>query len=84
MGPNVLYSCIPVESVFSLAKIFFCRSGCLSGQTGGGQSHKQTVQLGQNFKPGAPKQKLLLLKNIQKYHWVKHKDMLILFVSPDM
>jgi hypothetical protein len=26
---------------------------------------------------GAPKQKLLQLKNLQKYHWVKHKDMLI-------
>jgi hypothetical protein len=35
---------------------------------------------------GAPKQKLLQLKNIQKYHWVKHKEMLIccLDVSPDM
>jgi hypothetical protein len=28
---------------------------------------------------GAPKQKLLQLKRIQKYHWVKHKDMLICF-----
>jgi hypothetical protein len=25
----------------------------------------------------APEQKLLQLKNIQKYHWVKHKEMLI-------
>jgi hypothetical protein len=25
---------------------------------------------------GAPKQKLLQLKNIQKYHWVKHREML--------
>jgi hypothetical protein len=35
---------------------------------------------------GAPKQKLLQLKNIQKYHWVKHKDMLIccLDVTLDM
>jgi hypothetical protein len=34
----------------------------------------------------APKQKLLQLKNIQKYHWVKHKEMLIccFYVSPDM
>jgi hypothetical protein len=35
---------------------------------------------------GALKQKLLELQNIQKYHWVKHKEMLIccLDVSPDM
>jgi hypothetical protein len=35
---------------------------------------------------GAPKQKLLRLKNIQKCHWVKHREMLIccLDVSPDM
>jgi hypothetical protein len=26
---------------------------------------------------GAPKQKLLQLKNIQKYHWVEHREMLI-------
>jgi hypothetical protein len=26
---------------------------------------------------GAPKPKLLQLKNIQKYHWVKHKEVLI-------
>jgi hypothetical protein len=26
---------------------------------------------------GAPKQKLLQLKNSQKYHWVKHSEMLI-------
>jgi hypothetical protein len=34
----------------------------------------------------APKQKLLKLKNIQKYHWVKHREMLIccLGVSLDM
>jgi hypothetical protein len=34
----------------------------------------------------APKPKLLQLKNIQKYHWVKHKEMLIccLYVSPNM
>jgi hypothetical protein len=34
----------------------------------------------------APKQKLLQLTNIQKYHWVKHREMLIccLGVSPDM
>jgi hypothetical protein len=34
----------------------------------------------------APKQKLLKLKNIQKYHWVKHREMLIccLGVSPDI
>jgi hypothetical protein len=51
----------------------------------GGQSCGQTVQLGQNFK-GLPKQKLLQLKNIQNYHWVKHREMLIccLNVSPDM
>jgi hypothetical protein len=35
---------------------------------------------------GAPKPKLLQLKKIQKYHWVKHKEMLIccLDVSPNM
>jgi hypothetical protein len=35
---------------------------------------------------GAPKPKLLQLKNIQKYHWVKHKEMLIfcLDVPPNM
>jgi hypothetical protein len=35
---------------------------------------------------GAPKKKLLQLKNIQKYLWVKHREMLIccLDVSPDM
>jgi hypothetical protein len=35
---------------------------------------------------GAPKQKLLQLKNKQKYHWVKHRKMLIccLDVCPDM
>jgi hypothetical protein len=35
---------------------------------------------------GAPKPKLLQLKNIQKHHWVKHKEMLIccLDVSPNM
>jgi hypothetical protein len=35
---------------------------------------------------GAPKQKLLQLKNGQKYHWVKHRAMLIccLYVSLDM
>jgi hypothetical protein len=34
----------------------------------------------------APKQKLQQLKNIQKYHLVKHSDMIIccLGVSPDM
>jgi hypothetical protein len=26
---------------------------------------------------GAPKQKLLQQKNIQKYHWVEHREMLI-------
>jgi hypothetical protein len=33
---------------------------------------------------GAPRQELLQLKNIQKYHWVKHREMLIccLGVSP--
>jgi hypothetical protein len=36
--------------IFPLAVIFFCRFACLSRQTGGGQSHRQTVQLGQNFK----------------------------------
>jgi hypothetical protein len=36
--------------LFPLAVIFFCRFACLSRQTGGGQSHRQTVQLGQNFK----------------------------------
>jgi hypothetical protein len=35
---------------FPLAEIFFCRFACLSGQTGGGQSLRQTVQLEQNFK----------------------------------
>jgi hypothetical protein len=35
---------------------------------------------------GAPKQKLLQLKNIQKYYWVEHRKMLIccLDVCPDM
>ena len=35
---------------------------------------------------GAPKPKLLQLKNIQKYHWVKHKEVLIccLDVSANM
>jgi hypothetical protein len=35
---------------------------------------------------GALNQKLLQIKNIQKYHWVKHREMLIscLDVSPDM
>jgi hypothetical protein len=35
---------------------------------------------------GAPKQTLLQLKNIQKYHWVEHREMLIcsLDVCPDM
>jgi hypothetical protein len=35
---------------------------------------------------GAPKQKVQKLKNIQKYHWVKHREMLICCfgVSPDM
>jgi hypothetical protein len=35
---------------------------------------------------GAPPKKLLLLKNIQKYHWVKHREILIccLDVSTDM
>jgi hypothetical protein len=35
---------------------------------------------------GATKQKLLKLKNIQKYHWVKHREMIIccLGVSPDV
>jgi hypothetical protein len=35
---------------------------------------------------GAPKQKLLRLKYMQKYYWVKHKEMLIccLDVSPGM
>jgi hypothetical protein len=34
---------------------------------------------------GGPKQKLLQLQNIQKYHWVKHKEMFIccLDVSSD-
>jgi hypothetical protein len=34
----------------------------------------------------AAKQKLLQLKNIQKYHWVKHREMLIscLDVCPDI
>jgi hypothetical protein len=35
---------------------------------------------------GASKQKLLQLKNVQKYHWVEHREMLIccLDVCPDM
>jgi hypothetical protein len=35
---------------------------------------------------GAPKPKPLQLKNIQKYYWVKHKEMLICYsdVSPNM
>jgi hypothetical protein len=35
---------------------------------------------------GAPKQKLQQLKNIQKYHWVKHREMHIccLDISADM
>jgi hypothetical protein len=37
-------------TLFPLAVIFFCRFACLSRQMGGGQSHRQTVQLGQNFK----------------------------------
>jgi hypothetical protein len=41
---------LKIPFVFPLAVIFFCRSACLSGQTGGGQLHRQTVQLGQNFK----------------------------------
>jgi hypothetical protein len=34
----------------------------------------------------APKQKILQLKNIQKYHWVKHREMLFCCfdVFPDM
>jgi hypothetical protein len=36
--------------LFPLAEIFFCLSACLSGQTGGGQSSRQTLQLGLNFK----------------------------------
>jgi hypothetical protein len=50
---NVLYKLPKTgleENIFSLAVIFFCWSGCLSGQTGGGQLGRQTVQLGQNFK----------------------------------
>jgi hypothetical protein len=39
-----------VRQGFSLAEILFCRSACLYGQKGGGQSRRQTVQLGQNFK----------------------------------
>jgi hypothetical protein len=45
-----------VKCIFPLAEIFFCRSACLSGQTGGGQSRRQTVQLVQNFK-GLPNQR---------------------------
>jgi hypothetical protein len=48
-------SFIAFRALFPLAEIFFCRSACLSGQTGGGQSRGQTVQLVQNFK-GLPNQ----------------------------
>jgi hypothetical protein len=42
---------VPDTALFPLAEIFFCRSACcLSGQMGGRQLHRQTVQLGQNFK----------------------------------
>jgi hypothetical protein len=44
-----------MNTLFPLAEIFFYRSACLSGQTGGGQSRGQTVQLVQNFK-GLPNQ----------------------------
>jgi hypothetical protein len=43
---------VEISAAFALplAEIFFCRSACLYGQTGEGQSRRQTVQLGQNFK----------------------------------
>jgi hypothetical protein len=76
----------PKNFVFPLAVIFFCRSACLSGQTGGGQLHRQADSAARAELQKAPKQKLLHLKNIQKYHWVKHREMLICCfgVSPDM
>jgi hypothetical protein len=46
--PVALINARPV--LFPLAEIFFCRSAYLSGQTGGGQLSRQTVQLGQNFR----------------------------------
>jgi hypothetical protein len=65
-----------LSSVFPLAEIFVCRSGCLSGQTGRG-TVAQADSVARAELQGAPKQKLLQLKNIQKYQWVKHKDILI-------
>jgi hypothetical protein len=41
--------------VYTRTRIFFRRSACLSGQTGGGQSRGHTVQLVHNFK-GLPNQ----------------------------
>jgi acyl-CoA synthetase (AMP-forming)/AMP-acid ligase II len=62
--------------IFPLAEIFFCRSACLSGQTGD-SCVAQADSAARAELQEAPKQKLLQLKNIQKYHWFKHMEMLI-------
>jgi hypothetical protein len=64
------------DTQFPLAEIFFCQSACLSGQTRRG-TVAQADSAARAELQEAPKQKLLQLTNIQKYHWVKHKEMLI-------
>jgi hypothetical protein len=73
------------SSVFPLAEIFFFPVPLLVWADGRG-TVAQADNAARAELQGAPKQKLLQLKNIQKYHWVKRKDMLIccLDVSPDM